>query len=220
MALMAAAFEPAAGLSATGATPPGAREPQLFRFGLRQLFAFVSGAVVLVGVMAMAGGSWAPTIGFLAALVAAHVLATSVGTRLRDTSSDIQQWKAGRPGASADPPPRTGPASPAVAMSASSLARHEETPRRSLSAALTGLIAGASLGAAGMPFVAGSQATPAGLALGAVSCGVICAWLALLVANFWTIARGAWREARMASGGYPAKRRRKRWWRRDDDPRT
>jgi hypothetical protein len=211
---MAADFPPPAGHVPAGSLPSEARELRLFRFGLRQFFLFVSAAVGLVGAMASVGGSWAPAVGFFAALVGAHVLATVVGTRLRDASPVMQRWNAGRPGAVADPPPAIGTPSAAAlaAVKAGSLSVHQESPWRTWAAALIGLIGGGFLGAAVIPLIAGAQTNAAGLGLGAVSCGVICAWLALLGANFWMIARGAWREAREASGPEP-KRKSKRVWR-------
>ena len=69
--------------------PAEAGEPPMFRFGLRQMFWFVSGVAALGGAMALVRGGWALGIAFGAAMVAAHVLATSVGTRLRDRSTDV-----------------------------------------------------------------------------------------------------------------------------------
>src|SRR5262245_34250372 len=70
-------------------------EPPLFRFGLRRLMLVVTAAVLLLGAMTYIGGGWAVGLGFLVSLVVAHVLATFVGTRLRDRSPSIQKWRAG-----------------------------------------------------------------------------------------------------------------------------
>src|SRR5215213_4418494 len=89
---------------ATSEPLPGApkdREPNLMRFGLRHLFFFFSGATVMAALVARMGGAWPVVISAVALLVAAHVLSTFLGTRLRDTSQNVQRWKA-RPGA-ADP---------------------------------------------------------------------------------------------------------------------
>jgi hypothetical protein len=196
MRMMAGGTDTSSGLTSPG-NAPASREPHLFRFGLRQMFAFVSGAAALVALMAMLGGGWGATVGFATALVAAHVLATSVGTRLRNTSREVQRWNAGRPGAPPDGPPPVAPLAVAdrAALAASPLALSESAPWRSILAAAGGLAVGGTLGAAGIPVMAGPQATLAGIAVGAASCGVIGAWLALLTANFWTIARRAWRDA-------------------------
>lgn len=195
------------------ADPPGAsvlsREPHLFRFGLRQLFMLVSGFALLFSAMAGLGLNWGAAVGFIAALVAAHVLATVIGTRLRDSSGEIQRWRAGLAPEATDGPPPSGPLSPAelASLTASSLASRDDAPWRSPMAGVAGLLGGAFLGAAIMPIVAGAQVNAAGLALGAVSVGVICGWLAIMVANFSAIARRSWREARAqsaASRGVPA----------------
>jgi hypothetical protein len=211
---MAADFPSSAGRVPGGSSIPEAREPRLFRFRLRQLFLFVSATVGLVGAMASVGGGWAPAIGFFAALVAAHVLATVVGTKLRDSSPAMQRWSSEQPGSAADLPMAVGmPGATALAaVKAGSLSLHQESPWRTRAPALVGLIGGGFLGAAVIPLIAGAQTNAAGLGLGAVSCGVICAWLALLGANFWMIARGAWREAQEASGPAP-RRKGKRLWR-------
>lgn len=192
--------------------PPAVREPHLFRFGLRQMFACFSGATALIAAMAVVGGGWAATLGFSAALVAAHVLATSVGTRLRDSSREIQLWNAGRLGATPDGPPSAAALAPADAASlpASTLAKFEIAPWRSIVAGALGLVVGGALGASAMPFIAGPQTSLAGLAVGAASCGVIGGWLALLLANFWAIARRAWRDANGVSSG-ATRRKLKRW---------
>jgi hypothetical protein len=82
--------------------------------------------------------------------------------------------------------------------------------RWSLAVVLGGGAVGAAIGAAGMPTIAGSETTAAGLALGAASCGVMSGWLALLVGNFWATSRRAWREAN-ADGETSAPRPRRRW---------
>jgi len=88
---MATVPEPAAiGFDALPSNAPE-REPILFRFGLRRLFVFLSAATVLSAVLARVGGVWTVFIGLGAALVAAHVLGTFVGTRLRDTSRELQR---------------------------------------------------------------------------------------------------------------------------------
>jgi hypothetical protein len=173
------------------------------------LFAFVSGTAAMIAALALFGGGWAAAVGFIAALVGAHVLATSVGTRLRNASREIQRWNAGRPGADPDGPPAPAASPDRAALVASPLALCDFAPRRTVVAAAVGSIAGGTMGAAAIPFIAGPQATIAGLVLGAVSCGVIGAWLVLLVANFWTIARHAWRDANGLSAG-ATKRSRKR----------
>jgi hypothetical protein len=208
MAAMAAAWESPSVAASSVRSPESEREPNLFRFGLRQFFLFISGIALLLGMMAMLRGGWAMALGFGAAMVAAHVLATFVGTRLRDSSREIQRWSAARFGSS-DPelPPVRGPltADELAALTATPLAQHDHAPRRTLAALGVGVCAGASIGAAAIPLMAGPQATGAEVALGSVSCAVIGAWLATLASHFWSVARRAWRDANGAPPG-PAKR--------------
>jgi hypothetical protein len=168
----------------------------LFRFGLRQFLLFVTGVVLLLGSMALVRGAWSGAVAFFAALVAAHVLATLVGTRLRDSSSDPQHWAGGRFGES-DVPQKRVRLTPAelAALATTPLAKHENAPLRTILAAVTGLSAGGFIGAAGVPLIAGPAATGAGIALGAASCAVMGAWLALLIAHFGSVARRTWRDA-------------------------
>lgn len=216
---MATAIEPSDALSLVGDaedhSPPAPREPQLFRFGLRQFFLFVSCLAVLLGAMAIIRGGRAIALGFVAALVAAHVLATFIGTRLRNSSRQSQQWSKGRyVDDGAEVPPIRGPLSAAelAALTATPLAKHEQAPRRTLAALIAGLLVGGSFGAAVMPLIAGPEANGAGIALGAISCAVIGAWLALLAAHFYSVARRAWRDANYEPA--PAKPPSKRLFRR------
>jgi hypothetical protein len=100
--------------SAAAEAQPGSlvaeREPNLMRFGLRQLFVFVSAATLLAAALTRMDGFWPLVIGCVALLAAAHVFGTFLGTRLRDTSADVQRWKA-RPGTS-DPDYPVAPTQP------------------------------------------------------------------------------------------------------------
>jgi hypothetical protein len=204
MRIMAGGTNKSSGLSSPGSAA-ASREPHLFRFGLRQMFAFTSGVALLGAVMALLGGRLGATLGFATLLIAAHVLATSVGTRLRNSSREIQRWNAGRPGAPFDGPPPAAPLGVAdrAALAASPLALSERAPWRTAFAATAGVVIGGTLGAAGIPLIAGPQAPASGLVVGAASCGVIGAWLALLAANFWMIARRTWRDANGDSTAEP-----------------
>jgi hypothetical protein len=204
---MAAATKP----SDSAATPRRAaeepREPHLFRFGLRQLLWFVSGLALLLGAMAMIRGGRAMALGFAAALVAAHVLATFVGTRLRNSSRQIQQWSQGRfRDDAAGVPPARGRLTTAelAALTATPLARREQAPRRTFAALLTGVVGGGFFGATVIPLIAGPDANGAGIALGALSCAIIGAWFALLAAHFYSVARRTWRDANRGSTTAPA----------------
>jgi hypothetical protein len=174
------------------------------------MFTFVSACAVLGGAMAVVGGGWARAFGFVALLVSAHVLATIVGTRLRDSSSRVEKWRADHGAPSERPRPQALTAAELAALSGTPLAAHEPARIRTAMALGAGMITGGFGGAAAIPLVAGPETTGAGLALGALSCGVICAWFALLMTHFWTVARRAWRHAQGEAA--PATPRSKRWF--------
>ena len=175
------------------------REPHLFRFGLGRFFLFVTGVAMLLGTMVLVRSAWSGALAFFAVLVVAHVASTLVGTRLRDSSAELQRWAGGRFGES-NPPPTRDRLTPAelAALANTPLAKHENAPLRTVLAVAAGLSAGGFLGAAGVPLIAGPEATGAGIALGAASCAVMGAWLALLVAHFGSVARRTWRDANRA----------------------
>ena len=172
--------------------------PQLFRFGLRQFFVFISSATLLFALLARLGGVWPIVVGCAAALVMAHVFSTFVGTRLRDTSQELQQWR-GRCGSlELDSPiallqpvrladfqiPETTP-----------LAFHTGPPRPGRLPVYVGLALGAVVGVAGLAVALPRDATWAGLVLGGVSCSVMGAWIGFIASSFYAISRHALRHA-------------------------
>jgi hypothetical protein len=174
------------------------REPNLMRFGLRHLFIVFSLAAVMFALMATMGGAWPIVISSLAALIAAHLFGTALGTRLRDTSSEVQQWKS-RPGS----PDADEPVAPPQPVRVNELRLPVTTPlasfekvgrwRRCCIAA--GAAAGACLGLAGILIAGQGDVTLPGLALGAASCSILGGWTALLAVNFYSIARHTLRQA-------------------------
>lgn len=138
------------------------------------------------------------TLAGAVALVVAHVVGTFLGTRLRDTSSEVVAWKARTNADGGDRPvalPQPVTFANVALPETTPLAERSHSPRRHQWSVAAGGIAGFALGYAALYHVAGPTATQAGLALGATSCSVIGAWLSLLACNFWTIARQAWRHA-------------------------
>lgn len=178
--------------------PPVEREPNLLRFGLRQWFYFVSGIIVLCALFASLEGEGAILLASIVALIVAHVLGTFLGTRLRDTSDDVVRWKS-RPGSEDADNPVSLPQPVSLAEvrlpQTTSLAGRSDASHRSRWAFGLGALAGFGVGGWGIHTLAGPQVTWPGLALGAVSCGVMGAWVALLGSNFWAIARQALRQA-------------------------
>lgn len=83
-------------------SPP--REPQLLRFRLRQMFFFVTLVCVLCALLVLTEGPWPLVIGASAVLIGAHVFATLVGNRLRDSSQEATQWRAANRGLDEEEP--------------------------------------------------------------------------------------------------------------------
>lgn len=185
-------------LEASRRSVPESREPNLLRFGLRQWFLFVSGIVILTAILAQLDRLAALAAAGLAALIAAHVFGAVVGTRLRDTSGEVTRWR-GRVGS----PDRDAPVALPQPVAVNTLQLPETTPLATLGAGAWwnrwaiagGGATGAGMGAAALGASGSADITRLGLLVGAVSCGVIGAWLALLASNFWSIARQAWRHA-------------------------
>jgi hypothetical protein len=173
------------------------REPHLFRFGLRHLFLYMSLAAVLLALLARLGGPWPMVVASCVSLVGAHVFGTFVGTRLRDTSQEVQRWKA-RSGS----PDRDGPIA-SLQPTLATFTMPETTPLAARShgsplhwATLAiGTVFGAALGVGGLSFVAQRHITWIGLALGGVSCAVMGAGLGLIACSFVSISKLAWRHA-------------------------
>lgn len=191
-------LDPPSAVEAPTPQPPLEREPNILRFGLRQWFYFVSGIIVLCALFASLEGEGAILLASIVALIVAHVLGTFLGTRLRDTSDDVVRWKA-RPGSENADNPVSLPQPVSLAdvrlPETTSLAGRSDATHRSRWALGIGSLAGLGLGVWGIRTLAGPHVTWPGLALGAVSCGVMGAWGALLGSNFWAIARQALRQA-------------------------
>ncbi len=177
---------------------PEIREPHLFRFSLRHLFAYSSLAAVLAALLARLDGAWPMVIASSVALAGAHVFGTFVGTRLRDTSRDVQQWKS-RPGSlDADEPvalPQPVDLAAFRMPETTPLAFRPEEMRPSRVPLVLGMLLGTVLGAIGLYGIADKQLTLLGLALGGVSCGVMGGWIGILATSFFSISRDAWQHA-------------------------
>ena len=148
--------------------------------------------------LAITTGPWPWVIAFFTALIAAHVAGNSIGTRLRDTSEDVKRWKSAHAAAGSDEPAATPVPVAWEALDLppqTPLAWHDPAPRR-LNWVIAGVAAASAVGGtAALASLAGEHAGWPAIAVGAVSCGVIGAWVALLASSFWTIARHAWRHA-------------------------
>ncbi len=89
-------------LSAIGVPEPRLSEPQLpepqlpvLRFGLRQLFWWVTGLCVLLGLLMAVPFGLSPVALVLAvSVVVLHVLSTAIGTRLGAHANERRAWEA------------------------------------------------------------------------------------------------------------------------------
>ena len=175
------------------------KQPQLFRFGLRQLFFVVTLLSVFCALMATTEGGWPLLIGAGTLLVGAHVLGNLIGTRLRDASADVQAWRAKNPQLNADRPRvNTEP------YEIEDLGLPPCTPLANRGSVVgqwrywlvaSGAILGAIVGGTLIPWAIGPHVSWPGWAAGTISCMVLGTWLAFLACSFSTIARHAWRHA-------------------------
>lgn len=189
------------------AVRPDGRHPALFRFGLRNLLLSMGGLSVLFAAMSAFGGMLALALLLLALVVAAHVLSTFVGTRLRDGSTAASAWEAANGRRS--PEPYLAVNTPHLKRGAN----EQETVRHLhgrgffvrwvvCAVAMCGLAASAVCAVLLFDFL-GPKAGVAAIVAAAVAAGVLAAWAAFLALGFYIILRRAWREAVEAAGGLP-----------------
>ncbi|MAT69635.1 MAG: hypothetical protein CMJ58_08930 [Planctomycetaceae bacterium] len=180
--------------------PPGRSgpppTPHLFRFGLRQMLLLVSLATILAGLMAKLGGVWPWVIGGSVAMVAAHVFGTLIGTRLRDTSREVQDWRAAVDPKAVDEPAISRDKAPRDARArTTSLADRHAAPQRDRWAIGGGAAVGTLLGVVAISLGWGDRVSLLAILVGAISCAVLGGWLALVATSFAAIARHALRHA-------------------------
>jgi len=174
------------------------REPHLLRFGLRQMFLFVTLVCVLLTLLVLTKGPWPLVIGATSALVAAHVFGTLIGNRLRDTSREVVEWRAANPALEDDVPQvnlRPSEAAKLAMPTTTHLAEHGHVCQWLLWFVLGGAVLGTVFGGTILGFTIGPRIGWAGWTIGAISCGVLGSWVAFLASSFYSIARHAWRDA-------------------------
>jgi hypothetical protein len=180
-----------------------AREPHLFRFGLKQMFYMLSLAGVLCGLLVGTGDSWPLIIGLAVLLVGAHVLGNWLGTRLRDTSAEVLQWRAEQSGLGPDDPVAIGQPVELANLDlppSTPLGSRQKVARWTVWFVTAGTIGGLIAGGTIIALTIGPRIEWAGWAVGTISCGVLSAWAAFLASTFSSIARHAWRHANQRSG--------------------
>lgn len=178
--------------------PSGAgREPQLFRFGLRQLFLFVAGCSALLGLLVYTEGVWPWVIGSFTALVVAHVFSTVIGTRLRDHSPELQQWQTYRTDGGDRPAIGVGPRaiSAGELPPATPLATSREVSRWRLVVVIAGMTIGMIAGGCIILQTTTGPLTWSEVAIGSAACGVLSGWFAYLAGSFGFTSRHALKHA-------------------------
>lgn len=184
-------------MSTTIEPPAPLREPHLLKFRLRQMFLWVTLLCLLLALIATTSGPWPWVITIAALMVAAHVFGNLIGTRLRDTSNEVVQWRNSDPRQSADHPQMTP-----QPYDVSSLPLPPETNLRNFGRMirgmkwflLAGLLVGLAFGGTVLWLTIGHRISWAGWVVGTLSGGVMGTWIAFLAVSFTTISRDALRQ--------------------------
>ena len=178
-------------------TQSSSREPHLLRFRLWQMFAFVGFCSVLLTLMTLTDGPAPMVIGISTLLVAAHIIANLIGTRLRDTTNEVSRWRADQLGTSDLPivPDKEETQAQLESMTATPLAGFGRVNQWIMKLVVVGIVCGAIAGCIALALVFGPNIGWAGWAVGTISSGVLGGWAAFLASSFSSIARHAWRHA-------------------------
>lgn len=160
----------------TGLKPP--------QFSLRTLLIIVTLLGGLFAVMATIGVMWSAILGLFLILAAAHVVGNALGTTLRDHSDRSLVVSIAR----------TTPARPNI-EAGKQLTQKIALAKITRTMTILGALLGAILGSVAMSIVMWEHINWGGMALGVFSAGVLGGFAGFLGSSFFTIARGAWREA-------------------------
>jgi hypothetical protein len=171
----------------------------LFRFGLRQLFLFVTATSALFAALASSHGLAALVVLLAVIVVIAHVSATALGSRLRSKADREHVFE------SAERLPIESIAS--AAERSRRVADVQAGPRSPWHARGTTVlpwlkrlvivaIACGGLGGAAYPAITiGYRTSPAGVLVGGISVAVLCGWFAFLGGSFYGVFRHGFRDA-------------------------
>jgi hypothetical protein len=167
-------------------------ELPLFRFGLKQLLAFVAALSALLTALVIADGLTATVLLLAALVVAAHVFSTALGSRLRAHANQLQRKR----GATVLPPdtghrPQGGHLTPLPYWH--SHGRPVLRWRSLLMAA--GIAVGGFGGGTFMASASGNHTSAAGILVGSMSLAVVGGWFTFLATSFYATFRRGWREA-------------------------
>lgn len=168
--------------------PPS--ELPLFRFGLRQLLAFVAALCCLLTGMVISQGVMSLVLLLAALVVAAHVTGTALGSRLR---AHADQQIVARLSESRSLEPKAVVVPPRQAHFWHCHGRQMRGWLPTL--VIAGSLAAAAGGGVFLMLVIGDRFSPAGVVVGIASLAVLGGWFAFLASSFYTIFRRGVREA-------------------------
>jgi hypothetical protein len=166
-----------------------------FRFGLRQLFAFVTFVSVLMTGMVLAGGLTALALLLAMLVVLFHVFSTALGSQLRTHSHQLQGELRTHHGADRLTH-SLGPAINAKQQPRSPWHERRSTPlpwRTQLIAVAA--ICGGVVGAILLNATVAHRSSTAGIAVGSLSTAVVAGWFAFLGYSFYGVFRHGLRQA-------------------------
>ena len=189
----------AATLNAGEARGVAADDLPLFRFGLRQLLLFFAAASVLFAALASSHGLTAIMLLLATLVVAAHVFATALGSRLRKQADREQVFEAG------ERLPIASIASVSERMSRVAAVRSQpRSPWHTRGATtlpwlrrfvIAAIAMGGITGAAYLAATIGYRTSPAGVLVGGLSAAVLCGWFTFLCGSFCGVFQHGFREA-------------------------
>ena len=175
---------------------PANPESPLFHFGLRQLFWFIAVLSVLLAGIVSTGGVSAAVLLLAALVVAGHLFATALGSRLRTDADKSLDWQPDRTLRDTRGSFRLGDRNPAGLARRSPWHCRRSTdlpwlPGMILAGALLGGTAGAVL----LTLTIGHRTSAAGLVVGSLSAAVLGGWFTFLGGSFYGIVRHGLRDA-------------------------
>jgi hypothetical protein len=173
----------------------------VLRFGLRQLFWTVTGLSLVLAALAVSPrGPTSLLLLIAVSVIAAHVTATAIGSRLRRHAKEVRAWEAEHKSRN-NPLPEATEHSCDLAHASlpptSPWYRHGGTalgwlPKLVIAGAILGGCGGIALFALDS---IGGNASLAGIIVGALSVAILGAWLAFIGGNFYAIFRHGLRDA-------------------------
>jgi hypothetical protein len=169
-----------------------------FQFCLRSLLVYTTFLCLLLAAMVISKGIGAAAVLLVALVIAAHVLSTALGCRLRDLStlrSENGGWRGDRAAETVDTPPTCEPDVFAPPRPSSWHGHERIGGRRPPALVLAGILFGGVAGGGFLLAVIGDRTSAAGIVVGALSLGVVGGWLAFLATRFYYIFRHGLSEA-------------------------